>query len=73
VFMYVMSTWAIASMSLPSFLKDQWPSFLANPVPYIGMVLLALALAMLVEAIRVIFMLDYTPPMGPKVAMKAAG
>lgn len=73
VFMYVMSTWAIASMSLPSFAQGQWPNFLANPVPYIGIVLLLLALAMLVEAIRVIFFQNVTPPMGPKVAAKAAG
>lgn len=71
VFMYAMSTWAIASMSLPSLLKDNRPDFLTDPVPYIGIVLLALAVAMLIEAIRVIFLQNFTPPMGPKVAAKA--
>jgi carbon starvation protein len=52
VFMYVMSTWALAEMTLPRFRSDTGLTFPADPVPWAGLVLLALAAVMLVEAIR---------------------
>ncbi len=72
VFMYAMSTWALANMTIPKLLSENRPSFLTDPVPYVGLVLLALAAAMLLEAVRVIFFQNAGPPMGPKVVMKAA-
>jgi carbon starvation protein len=52
VFMYVMSTWALTEMTLPRFRSDTGLTFPADPVPWAGLVLLALAAVMLVEAIR---------------------
>jgi carbon starvation protein len=51
VFMYVMSTWALMSMTLPAF-RSAEGGFVApkDPVPWIGLVLLCLAALMLVEA-----------------------
>jgi len=60
VFMYVMSTWALASMTLPKFRNANGFSLPADPVPWAGLVLLSLAAVMLVEAIRVLAM-----PQGP--------
>ena len=54
VFMYVMSTWALASMTLPKFQNANGFVLPADPVPWAGLVLLSLAAAMLVEAILVI-------------------
>ena len=54
VFMYVMSTWALARMTFPRFSNDAGFVLPADPVPWAGAVLLALAAVMLVEAIRVI-------------------
>lgn len=69
VFMYVMSTWALWSMTAAGF-KSGWPS---DPVPYIGVALLALAALMLAEAIRILFTLR-SPPTGlPEVAKSYAG
>ncbi len=55
VLMYVMSTWALVSMTWPKFF-DQAGSFAApqEVVPWIGLVLLVLAALMLVEAIAVL-------------------
>ena len=61
VFMYVMSTWALASMTLPKFRNANGFSLPADPVPWVGLVLLSLAAVMLVEAIRVLAM-----PQGPQ-------
>jgi carbon starvation protein len=72
VFMYAMSTWALANMTLPKLISANRPGFLDDPVPYIGIVLLGLAAAMLVEAIRVIFLQNARPPMGPKLTAKPA-
>jgi carbon starvation protein len=52
VFMYVMSTWALAEMTLPRFLSSAGFALPADPIPWAGLVLLALAAVMLVEAIR---------------------
>ena len=51
-FMYVMSTWALAAMTLPRFRTDAGFALPADPVPWAGVVLLLLAAIMLVEAIR---------------------
>jgi carbon starvation protein len=59
-FMYAMSTWALATMTLPRFRSNAGFTLPADPVPWAGLVLLVLALVMLVEAIRVIAL-----PQGP--------
>jgi carbon starvation protein len=60
--MYAMSTWALADMTYADLWKDgKLVNFLANPVPYIGIVLLGLAAVMLVEAIRVLVTSPTTP------------
>ena len=59
-FMYTMSTWALASLTLPRFRTAAGFALPADPVPWAGLVLLALAAVMLVEAIRVIAV-----PQGP--------
>jgi len=71
VWMYVMSTWALGEMTYRGLRQDgQFVSFVANPVPYIGIVLLGLAGVMLIEAIRVLIASGATPsqPM-PKPAL----
>ncbi len=60
-FMYAMSTWALASMTLPRFRNAAGFVLPADPVPWAGAVLLALAIVMLVEAVRVIAL-----PQGPR-------
>ena len=60
-FMYVMSTWALAEMTLPRFRSDTGVTFPADPVPWAGLVLLALAAVMLLEAILALA----TPPAPP--------
>ncbi|MBM4057059.1 MAG: carbon starvation protein A, partial [Planctomycetes bacterium] len=54
-FMYVMSTWALAGMTLPKFRGPDggWIAP-ADPVPWAGVVLVVLAAVMLVEAVRAI-------------------
>ena len=74
VFMYVMSTWALISMSLPEFLTSSGALRApADPVPWIGLVLTVLAALMLIEAIRILSSLGR--PSGPKqeVLPAAAG
>ena len=68
VFMYVMSTWALASMTLPRFKTATGFALPADPVPWAGLVLLALALVMLVEAVRVIAI-----PQGPRGPGRVGG
>jgi carbon starvation protein len=52
VWMYVMSSWALAAMTFPSFFSAESGSLQIpkEPVPWIGLVLLTLAALMLVEA-----------------------
>jgi hypothetical protein len=50
--MYVMSTWALAGITLPRFRSEQGFTLPADPVPWVGLVLLVLAAVMLVEAVR---------------------
>ena len=59
-FMYSMSTWALVAMTLPKFRTATGFTLPTDPVPWAGVVLLALAAVMLVEAIRVIAL-----PQGP--------
>ena len=58
-----MSVWALSVMTLPKLFAENRPSFMADPVPYVGLTLLLMALVMLFEAIRVIFFT--TPPVAP--------
>jgi carbon starvation protein len=60
-FMYVMSTWALAAMTLPRFWTAEGFTMPADPVPWAGAVLLTLAAVMLVEAVRAVL----TPPTPP--------
>ncbi|MFM7206653.1 MAG: carbon starvation protein A [Planctomycetaceae bacterium] len=54
-FMYVMSTWALAGMTLPRFRGPGGGWILpVDPVPWVGLLLLGLAAVMLVEAARAI-------------------
>ena len=60
-FMYVMSTWALVSMTLPEFYKaGQW-KLTGDVVAWAGVVLIVLAALMLVEAIRIIASLGGPP------------
>jgi len=51
-FMYVMSTWALVTLTLPRFRTPEGWVAPTDPVPWVGLVLLVLAAVMLVEAIR---------------------
>jgi carbon starvation protein len=60
VFMYVMSTWALVQICSKYFVTSKgwegfWGNLPADPVPWVGIVLIGLAVLMLVEAIVVIF------------------
>ena len=60
-FMYVMSTWALVSMTLPKFYTaGQW-KLTGDVVAWAGVVLIVLAALMLVEAIRIIASLGGPP------------
>lgn len=58
VWMYVMSVWALGTMIRDGF-AQQIPG---DPVPWVGLVLVGLALLMLVEAIRCFLGAHATPP-----------
>jgi carbon starvation protein len=63
-FMYVMSTWALVSMILPKFVVSGQIVFPADPVPWVGLVLVGLAVLMLVEAVLVFLGPRSLPPRG---------
>ncbi len=67
--MYVMSTWALAALTLPRFVDATSGRFSmpADPVPWAGLVLMALAALMFVEAVRAIL-----GPQKPPTAFKPA-
>lgn len=70
-FMYVMSAWALARICLNYFvLNEGWQAFRDNipsdPVPWIAIVLMGLALLMLIEAVIVVITGGGTRP--PRVA-----
>jgi len=68
-FMYAMSTWALFSMTWPRFMTGSGFTVPADPVPWVGIVLLGLAAMMLVEAIRALqFPQSPRPSAGPIVA-----
>ncbi len=71
--MYVMSTWALVSMTWPRFVTASGFALPADPVPWAGLVLLGLAAMMLVEAIRALqFPQNPRPSIGPLVASPTA-
>lgn len=63
VFMYVMSTWALFAMTWPKFRGPggEW-IIPRDVVPWVGLVLMVLALLMLVEAIRILLTMGGKPP-----------
>jgi carbon starvation protein len=63
-FMYAMSTWALVTLTLPRFRGPAGWILPADPVPWAGLVLLALAAVMLVEAIRTLG--DAAGPRSPR-------
>jgi carbon starvation protein len=70
VVMYTMSTWALAVMTVPKFYNSstgEWSTPI-DPVPWAGLILIALAGVMLVEAIRAVVS-SPTPPSGLKPAI----
>jgi carbon starvation protein len=69
IVMYTMSTWALAKMTLPKFLDGATGRLLVptDPVPWAGVVLMALAALMFVEAVRAIL-----GPQKPPTALKPA-
>jgi carbon starvation protein len=69
VFMYAMSTWALVAMTLPKFRSPTGLVLPADPVPWAGLVLLALAAVMLVEAI--IALVAPAGPGGPQAGRVA--
>ncbi|MEX2172834.1 MAG: carbon starvation CstA family protein [Pirellulaceae bacterium] len=74
VWMYVMSTWALASMTLPAFRDASGWRAPADPVPWVGLLLIALAGLMLIEAIRILASLGTpTPPTTKAIPAGAAG
>lgn len=68
--MYTMSTWALAEMTLPKFFDAATGRLIAptDPVPWAGVVLIALAAMMLVEAVRAIVN-SPAPPGGLRPAL----
>jgi carbon starvation protein len=69
VVMYVMSTWALVSMTLPRFYNAAGEfSAPKDPVPWAGIVLIVLAALMLVEAVRAILS-GKSPPAAFKPAV----
>jgi carbon starvation protein len=70
VFMYVMSTWALATITVPKFhaADGSWTAP-NDPVPWIGLVLLALAAMMLVEAVLVLAAIGKPPQSGARPAL----
>jgi carbon starvation protein len=72
-FMYVMSTWSLAVLTLPKFRSDTGWTLPADPVPWVGIVLLALAAVMLVEALRAIVAPEIPPGPGRGIEPALAG
>lgn len=64
VWMYAMSTWALTNITLPKFYKNGDLQMPLDAVAWAGVVLLALAALMLIEAIRAIASLGAPPRPG---------
>jgi carbon starvation protein len=74
VWMYVMSTWALVSMTWPKFYGESSGFQLTgDPVAWAGVVLVALAAMMLVEAIRIILGGGTPPRAQETLAAQPAG
>jgi carbon starvation protein len=73
VVMYTMSTWALVNLTLPRFYNSATSRFEVprEPVPWVGVVLIALAALMLVEAIRAILG-PQSPPRSFKPALASS-
>jgi carbon starvation protein len=71
--MYIMSTWALVSLTLPRFYNFALGRFVMpkDPVPWVGVVLIVLAALMLVEAVRAIRG-PQTPPGSFKPALASS-
>lgn len=54
VFMYIMSSWALVRFITDGFFPDGVFTFPADPVPWVALVLVGLAVLLLVEAFRII-------------------
>jgi carbon starvation protein len=72
LFMYVMSTWAIISVTIPKFAGTTGWKFTTDPTPWIGLVLIALALLMLIEAGLVLAQLGRPPVNTPPASNHTA-
>jgi carbon starvation protein len=62
LFMYVMSIWALATITLRYFRDASGWRLPADPVPWVGLVLIALAGLMLIEAVRILASLGASTP-----------
>ena len=69
-FMYVMSTWALVTLTVPKFrdARGEWTAP-NDPTPWIGLVLLALAALMLLEAVRALWAMKEPPQTGARTAL----
>jgi carbon starvation protein len=65
VWMYVMSVWALMSMVIRAFMGGSY----ANPVPWVALILVGLAVLMLLEAVRVFMGTRSSPPQPEPVAV----
>jgi carbon starvation protein len=71
VWMYVMSTWGLWRLTMPGFrTADGGWKLATDAVPWAGVMLLALAALMLLEAIRILLTLRQ-PPVGKMEAVPA--
>jgi carbon starvation protein len=71
VWMYVMSVWALVTIIARSFVGPTGVQLTADPVPWIGLVLVGLAALMLVEAVKIIASGAPKPPAKPEYAPAA--
>lgn len=65
IWMYVMSVWALTSMVVRAFMGGSY----LNPVPWVALVLVGLAVLMLLEALRVFTRTRSAPPQPEPVAV----
>jgi carbon starvation protein len=61
VWMYAMSMWALYALTWPKFYSDGKFKMPTDPVPWAGVVLIALAIVMLFEAVRILLSLGRPP------------
>jgi carbon starvation protein len=73
LFMYVMSTWALVAITVPKFRDGSGWKLPADPVPWVGLVLIGLAALMLIEAVRVLASLGTPPAAKGEPAIAGAG